>query len=213
MKHTRTQCLLSIFAALLMLPQTVDSRVQTPSPSAAFYDVAITGDEIYSYSGLKWKGDFCSIESAEGRLALGRTTAGVTVVILLSPGAIHLEAPEGAQEKFKEVFGGHPLDAQFNTLFMRLHPKDFDATIGKLELTRVSDAEALQRASGVFDERFPMSYHAGPKAILPPQRTRVLDVDLAEIGLVCVEEGYWLRVNRMSPFGKVYPRDFVNPKK
>lgn len=213
MKNTLGQWLLS-GAALLSLPLAAgESRTQVQSPTSAFYDLRITAEELYSYNALSFKGDFLLLESPTGKLALGRTSAGVTVVIILSPGTVHLEAPEPVQEQFKNVFGSHPLDAPFTTAYMRLNPKDFEATLGKLELTRVSDEAALKQAQGVFDERFPMSYHAGPQAILPPQRTRVVDIDLTGVGLVCVEEGYWLRLNRMSPFGKVYPRDFVNPKK
>lgn len=212
MKHRRKPCLRGSLTLLLLLA-AVESSAPGQAPGSAFYDVAITAEDIYSYNALKFKGDFLLLESPSGKLALGRTSEGVTVVIILDPGTLHLEAPEAVQEQFKTVFGGYPLDSRFNTVYLRLHPKEYDATFGKLEMTRVSDDAALKKAQEIFDQRFAMSYHAGPKAILPQQRTRVADIDLPEIGLVCLEEGYWLRVNRMSPFGKVYPRDFVNPKK
>jgi len=213
MRNRRKPCLLFGSVVLLLVTSVIESSAQAQEPGSAFYDVSITGDEIYSYNALRFKGDFLLLESSAGKLALGRTTAGVTVVIILDPGTLHLEAPEAVQAQFRSVFGSYPLDAPFNTVYLRLNPKEFDATLGKLELTRVPDDAALKKAQEIFDQRFAMSYHAGPKAILPQQRTRVADIDLAGIGMVCLEEGYWLRVNKMSPFGRVYPRDFVNPKK
>ncbi|MBZ5494797.1 MAG: hypothetical protein LAP85_00215 [Acidobacteriia bacterium] len=180
--------------------------------STQFYDVQISKDEIYSYTNLKFAGDFTRFESARGFLALGRTEAGVTIVMVLGEGTANIEAPETVQDKFKTVFGAYPLKTTFKTLYMRLHPKEYEEVFGKQTLTKAADEATFTAAKQLFDERFIASYHAGPKAMLPPYRTRVIELNTADLGLVWTEEGYWLTLRRYAPYASIYPRDFVNPK-
>ncbi len=182
------------------------------SKPSQFYDVQIVKEEIYSYSDLKFTGDYARFESPKGFAALGRTEAGVTVVIILGDGTANIEAPEAVQDKFKTVFGNHPLRIAFKTLYMRLHPKEFEETFGKQFQNKVADDGALAAAKQLFDERFIASWHAGAKALLPPYKTRVIEFRTTEHGLIGAEEGYWLTLRKYSPYGSVYPRDFVNPK-
>ncbi len=178
-----------------------------------FYDVQVSKDEIYSYNNLKFTGDFATFESPKGFLALGRTEVGVTVVMVLGDGTVSIEAPDAVQEKFKTVFGAYPLKTAFKTIFMRLNPKEYEEVFGKLPITKVADEGAFTTAKQIFDERFINSYHAGTKALLPPYKTRVIEFNTADHGLVWTEEGYWLTLRRYTPsFATVYPRDFLNPK-
>lgn len=202
--HLRGAALAAVLFSLPLL-------AQQPA-SAKFYDVQVSKDEIYSYSNLKFAGDYTGFESPKGFLVLCRTEEGVTIVMVLGEGTAHFEVPEAVQEKFKTVFGGHPLQAPFKSVYMRLHPKEFDETFGKLSLAKASDEAALAAAKLLFDDSFLRSYHAGPKAMLPPYKTRVLEFSTASHGLVTTEEGYWLSLRRYSPYGSIYPRDFVNPK-
>jgi hypothetical protein len=179
---------------------------------SAFYDVSMGGDEIYKYSGLKFRGDYTSFESPSGLVALGRTEAGVTVVIVLGAGTVTIEAPEAVQEKFRSALGAYPVKTEFTSLYMRLHPKEFEEVFGKQALTKAPDEAAAAKAKEVFDQRFLTSYHAGPRAILPPYKTRVMDFETAQFGQISNEEGYWIRLNRISPFAKLYPSNFINPK-
>ncbi len=199
---------LVIFALLPAAPL----QTQEAAQKTVFYDVQMTKDEVYSYTNLKFKGDFTSFESPSGTLVLGKTEAGVTLVIVLGGGTLSIEAPEAAQEKFKAVFTKYPLETKFKTLYMRLHPKEFDATIGKLTLTKTGDEAALAKAKDLYDLKFLASYHAGPRAIFPPEKTRVFEFDTEEFGQITNEEGYWLKLRRLSPYGSIYPSNFVNPK-
>jgi hypothetical protein len=180
---------------------------------AGFLDVQISKNELYSYKGLRYVGDYLSFESPSGVIALGRTTAGVTVVIIVGEGSVSIEAPDVVQEKFKKVMGGHPLKTGFNSVYLRLHPKEYEAAFGSQELTKASDAAALKKAEEIFEQRFLTSYHAGSKALLPPARTHVLDIETTDLGMVTTEEGYWITLRRLSPYGSVYPASFVNPKR
>jgi len=198
-----------ILAFLLFMASLV---VAQEAQKSSFYDVAIGNDEIYKYSGLKFRGDYASIESPSGVLALGRTEVGVTVVIVLGAGTVTFEAPEAVQEKFRSVFGAYPVTTEFTALYMRLHPKEFDEVFGKQSLAKAPDEAAAAKAKEIFDQRFLTSYHAGPRAILPPYKTRVLDFETAKFGQLTNEEGYWIKLNRVSPFAKLYPSNFINPK-
>ncbi len=203
--HSRAAALVVLFSLGVLLAQE-----QT---TGKFYDVQVSKDEIYSYSNLKFSGDFAAFESPKGFLALGRTEAGVTVVMILGDGTASIEAPDAVQEKFKTVFGGYPLKTAFKTIYMRLNPKEYEEVFGKLTMAKVADDGAFTAAKQIFDDRFIASYHAGTKALLPPYKTRVIEFNTPDHGLVWTEEGYWLILRRYSPsFATVYPRDFVNPK-
>ncbi len=180
--------------------------------AASFFDVHINKDEVYNYTNLKFQGDYTSFESPKGFLVLGRTDAGVTVVIVLGTGSLTVEAPDAVQEKFKTVFTSYPLKANFKNLYIRINPKEFEETFAKLSITKVADEGAYNSAKEIYDERFPGSFHAGLKALLPPYKTRVLEFTTAEFGLVSTQEGYWLTLRKYSPYGTVYPSNFVNPK-
>jgi len=180
--------------------------------TGGFYDVEITKSEFYSYADLKFTGDYTSFQSPSGHLALGRTEAGVTILILLGEGTLNVTAPETGQEKFKTVFGNHPLQANFTSLYMRLHPKEYEEIFGKLTLTKTPDHNSFARAKELFDQYFYGSYHAGAKALLPPYKTRYLEFETKEFGRITGEEGYWLTLRRLSPFGSVYASRSVNPK-
>jgi len=198
------------FAALLLLSSCL--LLAQEQPKTSFYDVALSKDEIYKYTNLKFTGDYTSFESPSGYLALGGTEAGVTIVIVIGDGTLKIEAPEAGQEKFKTIFGNYPLKTTFKSVYIRLHPKEYDEVFGKQQLTKSPDDAVLAKAKDIFDQRFLASYHAGPKAIFPPYKTRVLDFDTPDIGQVINQEGYWLILRRVSPYGSVYPRDFINPK-
>jgi hypothetical protein len=181
-------------------------------PKTTFYEVQISKDEIYRYTNLKFKGDYTSFESLAGLLALGRTEAGVTLLIVLGEGMLQIEAPEAAQEKFRTVFGSYPLKLAFKSVYVRLNPKEYEEAFGQQQLVKDPDEGALAKAKEIFDQRFLASYHAGTKAILPPYKTRVLDFDTPDKGQITNEEGYWLILRRVSPYASVYPSRFVNPK-
>ncbi len=182
-------------------------------PAGKFYDIEVSKNEIYSYENLKYTGDYASFESAKGFLALGRTADGVTILMVLGEGSATIEAPEEAQEKFKEVFGAHPLSTAFKTLYMRMNPKEYEEAFGGQSIVKAENTGAFTAAKKLFDDSFMRSYHAGEKAIFPSYRTRVLEFVTSDFGLVAMEEGYWLTLRRYSPYGSVYPRDFINPKR
>jgi len=197
----------------VMITLLSSSLLLARQPQAAkFYDVQVSKDEIYSYSNLKFQGDYTSFESPKGFLALCRTEEGVTVLMVLGEGSVTIEAPEPVQDKFKTVFGSHPLKTSFKTVYMRLHPKDYEEVFGKMQLTKAANEDAFTAAKQLFDECFLRSYHAGPKAMLPPVKTRVMEFSTADFGITATEEGYWLTLRKYSPYGSVYPKDFVNPR-
>jgi len=185
---------------------------QDEAQKAGFYDVSLSKDDIYTYSALKFAGDYTSWESPSGLVALGRTEAGVTLLILIGEGTVTIQAPEQVREKFTAAFGSFPVTTKFATLYMRLHPQEFQSVFGKQTLTKSPDDAAFAKAKEIYDQRFLTSYHAGPRAILPPVKTRVMDFDTPQFGQITNEEGYWLSLNRITPFAKIYPARFVNPK-
>jgi hypothetical protein len=200
-----------IIAAILVANMPV--MAQDPAQSKSnFYDVQLSKDEIYSYKNLRFTGDYFSLESASGFLALGHTEAGVTIVILLGLGNVTIETTQEFQEKFKTTFSAHPLRTSFKTVYMRLNPKEYAETIGKQELAKSASEETLTKAKEVYDLKFLASYHAGPKALLPDYKTRRAEFETDAHGWVVYDEGYWLTLFRVSPYAKIYPTGTLNPK-
>jgi hypothetical protein len=197
---------------ILALFPAATAVAQDAAQKSNFYEVQMTKDEVYTYANMKFKGDYTSFESAAGSLVLGKTEVGVTIVIVLGGGTVTIEAPDAVHEKFKTVFGGYPLNIKFKTLYMRISPKEYAETLGKLSLTKTGDEAALAKAKELYDLKFLGSYHAGPRAILPDYKTRVFEFDTDDFGQVSNEEGYWIKLRRLSPYGSVYPANFVNPK-
>jgi len=203
--HLRAVLIAIFFGAVLL-------SAQEDSQKSGFYDVSLSKDDIYKYATLKFSGDYTSWESSSGLLALGRTEAGVTVVIVLGGGTVTIQAPDQVREKFNAAFGAYPVSTAFTTLYMRLNPQEFQDVFGKQSMTKSPDDDALAKAKEIYDQRFLASYHAGPRAILPPVKTRVMDFDTKQFGQVTNEEGYWITLNRITPFAKIYPARYVNPK-
>ena len=203
--HLRLALIAVLLGAILLL-------AQEDAQKAGFYDVSLSKDDIYKYGALKFAGDYTSWESSSGLLALGRTEAGVTVLIVLGGGTVTIQAPEQVREKFNAAFGAYPVSTAFTTLYMRLHPQEFEDVFGKQSMTKSPDDASLAKAKEIYDQRFLTSYHAGPRAILPPVKTRVMDFDTPQFGQITNEEGYWISLNRITPFSKIYPSRFVNPK-
>ncbi len=205
----KTQLLVASLLALL-LPAILPS--QETAQEQKFFEVEIKADEIYSYKQLKFTGDYTSFESPAGYLALGRTEKGVTILIVLGGGTVTITSPDEMQENFAKVFPAHPFKTAFQTLYMRLHPQDFENAFAEFPLTKAPNEEALAKAKLLFEERFRTSYHAGHRAMFPPVKTRVMDFQTAAMGLITTEEGYWLTLRRLSPWASAYPKGFVNPK-
>jgi hypothetical protein len=198
--------------ALVFLLNATWSWAQDPPQEKKFFEVQISKDEIYSYNNLKFKGDFATVDSPSGLLAIGKTEAGVTLLVVMGGGDLTIEAPDDVHEKFKAIFKTYPLQTKFTTLYLRLHPKEFDETLGKLALTKSADEAAFTKAKTVYDQKFLGSYHAGPLAIFPPYKTRFMDFETADYGQIVAEEGYWLILRRFAPYGSVYASKYVNPK-
>lgn len=203
--HFRIALITTLLGAFLL-------TAQEDTQKTGFYEVSLTKDDIYTYTNLKFAGDYTSWESASGSLALGKTESGVTVMIVLGGGTVTIQAPEQVREKFSTAFGAYPLDTAFTSLYMRLNPQEYQEVFAKQAMTRNPDETAWTKAKEIYDQRFLASYHAGPRAILPPPKTRVMDFDTPQFGQITNEEGYWITLNRVTPFSKVYPSRFVNPK-
>jgi hypothetical protein len=188
------------------------AQEQTEAQKPGFFDVQLTVNDIYSYKALSFAGDFTSIESPSGFVALGRTDAGVTVAVVIGACTVKIEVLEQFQEKAKTVFGAYPVQLAASSVYFRLSPKEYEEKFAKNALTKDPNEEALAKAKAIYDTKFLGSYHAGPKAMLPPDRTRVMDFDTDAFGQIYYEEGYWLKLRRMSPYASIYPSNFVNPK-
>jgi hypothetical protein len=199
--------------ALLLLLAGIRAAAQEQVDLKKFYEVKLVKEEVYAYRDLRFVGDYTTWQSPAGNLVLGRTEVGVTLAIVLGEGMVTFEAAEPARAKCEQVFAGHPVMAKFTTLYMRLNPKEYEETLGKAQLTRTGDEAVLKQAQEIYDVKFLGSFHAGALAIIPPEKTRFMDFTTVEFGQVQSQEGYWVSLRRLSPYGSVYPPNYVNKKK
>ena len=210
---SRSTCLYLVLQMLMLVCIFPGSRAlsQEAGKDADFYDVEITNDQIYTYSDLKFAGNYFSLASPAGQLALGDTVGGVTVVVIMGDGTAEIQTPEAHQEKCKTIFGNYPLKLAFKTIYLRLHPKEYEEVFEKQKITKAADKVAFEKAKELFDQKFMGSYHAGTKALFPPYKTRYMEFETPDFGQITFE-GYWLKLRRLSPYGSVFPSNFVNPK-
>lgn len=197
-----------VLVAALSLPVTAQSPDQEQQEKK-FYPVSV--DEVYAFDSFTYKGDYVELTASKGHMVLGKTEVGVTVVILLASGEFKMTAAPQFEDKMKDAFGNHPAVGKFQSVYMRVTPKDFEEMIKTQKLTKVNDEAALNRGKEIFKEKFYGSWHAGDLAIIPPERTVFMDLATDDFGQVIVEEGYWLITRRTFPYKSVYPRNFENP--
>jgi hypothetical protein len=187
--------------------------LQKDEKGKKFYAVTLSPDEVYAFDALDFSGDFVEFHALGGQLVVGKTEVGPTVVMIFAPGEFKLTAPSEFQSKMREAFGNYPATGKFTTVYMRIHPKDYDTLFKNAALKKIQDEAVLNKAKEVYGLKFYGSYHAGDLATFPPEKSKFMDFETDDLGQVMVEDGYWLRASRTRPYRSVYPRGFENPKK
>lgn len=177
------------------------------------FDVKLTADDVYSFDKLTYQGDYLQFTAANGQAALGTTEKGVTVLILSSGGEFKITAPADFEEKAKQAFETYPVAGKFTRAYIRLRPEDYEAMTKNVKLTKLQDEKLFNQAKEIYGEKFFGSYHAGDKATFPPEQSVYVDFETESFGQMIVEDGFWLRLIRITPYKSVYPRGFEKPAK
>jgi hypothetical protein len=121
----------------------------------------------------------------EGTVFLVNVDEGTTGLVLLGNGTLHVHPAPRTEQRQLEIFcGRRALDTGFESAFVRLHPSDAAAILGRGALRPATiDARAARRAQEVFRDEAPKSF-AIDLGDLSPDRWSVLPGDgdlLAEI--------------------------------
>jgi hypothetical protein len=153
----------------------------------------ISLDEARQFNALNLT---ISVEDLDVALDTGRvffvsSDAGVTGVVLLGRGEMRFH-PRPATEKGQvKIFGGsETLVAPFTAAFVRMDPSDFARLVPSDHLTETSvDPADLRRATNVFREDSPKSYHLGlgdlspdPWSLLPGSGNFIAEVHTRRFG-------------------------------
>jgi hypothetical protein len=95
-----------------------------------------------------------------GSAFLSRTPDGTTAVVLLGRGRMEFSPQQEAERGQLRIFSGRDiLNADFESVFLRINPDEFDSTFAAASLVpRAVDARRLRRATQVFEAYLPKSF-------------------------------------------------------
>jgi hypothetical protein len=95
-----------------------------------------------------------------GSAFLSRTPEGATAVVLIGRGRMEFSPQQEAERGQLRIFSGREiLISDFDSVFVRINPDEFDTTFAAASLTpRAADARHLRRATEVFETYLPKSF-------------------------------------------------------
>jgi hypothetical protein len=137
------------------------------------YPIAVKADSVREFESLSV--DFGKLKMSGSAISVVpiSTEAGVTGAILIGNGT-YSYSPEAGRD-----YKGH-----FHAAMLRFNPKDADAII-KLNAGKAGvDRGAAELARAVLRSVFGHCYHAGDKALIPPEHAIAADVFSREMGNV-----------------------------
>lgn len=212
-RRKRIQWISLLFGVCILVGGlSLNSRPLSAQDDKKAYDVSLTADNLYSFDKIQSGGDYLELTASNGQMALGMIEGGPTVVILFGDGQFKAACVPGFEEKVQQAFSAAcPVTGKFTRAYLRLRPKDYENLIKEAKLTKLPDEKLLAKAKEVYQDKFLGSYHAGDKATLPPEKSIFVDLDTEAYGQVIIEDGFWLRLIRISPYKSVYPRGFEKP--
>src|SRR5262245_24259864 len=127
------------------------------------YRISLDGSRQYNALNLTISAEDLDVVLESGRVFFVASDAGATGAVLLGRGEMRFH-PRPATEKgqVKIFSGSETLVAPFAAAFVRMDPSDFDRLVPSERLTEMPvDPADLRRASNIFKEDSPKSYHLG----------------------------------------------------
>src|SRR5262245_55873108 len=126
--------------------------VQPVSSVESLYRLSVNASKQYAARDLKIAVEDLDLTLIDGSVFLVNVDQGVTGAVLLGNGVMRFHpTPEVEQGQVKIFSGADTLESRFDTLYIRLHPSDFESVVGMPNLQpKAVDSRELKRAQDVF---------------------------------------------------------------
>jgi hypothetical protein len=124
------------------------------------YRIALDTAKEYTARNLQIASEDIELTLPEGSVFVGDIDLGVTALVLLGRGAVHFHpAPATERGQVKIFCGSETLDTNFDAVFIRLNPADFEAAVASTALQpKQVDARELRRAQEIFRDESQKSF-------------------------------------------------------
>src|SRR5205814_789539 len=124
------------------------------------YRVVLSGARQYTARNLKIAAEDLDLTLPDGSVFVAEIDGGVTAVVLLGRGTVNFHpAPTTEKGQVKIFCGSETLDTNFEAVYIRLNPIDFEDFFSAAALQAVPvDARSLKRAQDIFREEAPKSF-------------------------------------------------------
>jgi Peptidase family M1 domain len=125
----------------------------TPVSSVeSLYRLSVNTSKQYSARDLKIAAEDLELTLTEGSVFVVDIDQGVTGAVLMGHGVMRFHpTPETEQGQIKIFCGSETLETRFDSLYMRMHPSDFETFVGTSSLQpKAVDPRELKRAQDLF---------------------------------------------------------------
>jgi hypothetical protein len=121
---------------------------------SGLYRLALDTTREFSVHDLRVRAPDLSLEMSSGAAFVAEAGDGATAVVLLGRGRMHFTPPDPAERTQVRIFSGREtLDAEFDAVFLRLRPSQFDDIFPAGSLRpRTVNPRNVRQALAVFDE-------------------------------------------------------------
>ena len=133
----------------------------TPVSSVeSLYRLSVNTAKQYAAHDLKISVEDLELTLTDGSVFVVNVDQGVTGAVLMGHGVMRFHpTPETEQGQVKIFCGSETLESKFDTVYVRVHPSDFESLVGTPNLeAKTVDPRELRRALDVFRAESPKSF-------------------------------------------------------
>ena len=154
------------------------------------YQLALDGATEYNVRNVTIHAPDLSLTIRSGHAFVARSAGGVTAMVLLGRGRTDFSPKPAAERGQIRIFcGSDSLRADFDGLFIRLNPGDYDRTISGALTPRAVEARDLRRAKQLFDAYVSKSFEidlgdmsATRWSLVPPAGDFIAEINMRKFG-------------------------------
>ena len=129
------------------------AHVERLTNVSGLYRLSLDGTTQFDVRNLVVTAPDLTLTLPAGTAFLSRASDGATAVVLLGRGRVEFSPQQEAERGQLRIFSGREvLTSDFDTVFIRINPGEFDATFAPTSLTpRAVHARDLKRATDIFE--------------------------------------------------------------
>lgn len=154
------------------------------------YQLALDGATEYAVHSVTIRAPDLTLTIRSGRAFVARSADGVTAMVFLGRGRTEFSPKPAAERGQVRIFcGADSLRADFDALYIRLNPGDYDRTVSGTLTPRALDPSDLRRATQLFDAYVSKSFaidlgdmSTAQWSLVPPAGDFIAEIDMRKFG-------------------------------